>query len=524
VTSYFLVDPNFINTTTIGYAQAGGTGAPLQLSENPDDLVATLQEIFKQILSVSTTFVAASVPVNVFNRAEITDNVYIGLFQANKEAKPVWVGNVKKLRLVGANSSSDSSALLDALGQGAVAADGRLRFDALTHWTLPGQLPAPNLQAGEVTGRDGRTVARGGAGQKIPGFLSGSPQTANGLGGRTIYYDRTPTTLASLNVDLTIAAELQSDLNAASVGEAATLLAYARGLDVDDLDGDKVKNEAREWIFGDALHSRPLPINYGTRGGYSNSNPAIYLAVGSNDGMLRMIRNTTTGGAESGEEAWAFMPRTSMAAQKILRTNSAGAKHPYTLDGAPVAYIEDRDFDGNIESGDRVWLFFGLRRGGKAYYALDISNPEMPRLMWTIDKSGDFSELGLTFSNPRVGMVDVGGGPTPVVMFGGGYDINKDDRGGVGTDDSEGNAIYVVNAQTGDLIWKARGGGGGASSTVFEHAGLVDSIPSALTVADSDGDGITDRIVVGDTGGNIWRADLEGDNTRRPACERRKME
>ncbi len=69
VTSYFLIDPKFINTTTIGYAKAGGTGTPLELSENPDELVATLQELFKQILSVSTTFVAASVPVNVFNRA-----------------------------------------------------------------------------------------------------------------------------------------------------------------------------------------------------------------------------------------------------------------------------------------------------------------------------------------------------------------------------------------------------------------------------------------------------------------------
>jgi type IV pilus assembly protein PilY1 len=98
-------------------------------------------------------------------------------------------------------------------------------------------------------------------------------------------------------------------------------------------------------------------------------------------------------------------------------------------------------------------------------------------------------------------------------MFAGGYDTNKDDRSGVGTDDSEGNAVYVVNAETGKLIWKARGGSGGASATVYEHSGLVDSIPSALTVADTDGDGITDRMVVGDTGGNVWRADLTGKNT-----------
>ena len=34
-------------------------------------------------------------------------------------------------------------------------------------------------------------------------------------------------------------------------------------------------------VPGDALHSRPLPLNYGATGGYVNpANPAIYLAVG----------------------------------------------------------------------------------------------------------------------------------------------------------------------------------------------------------------------------------------------------
>ena len=74
-------------------------------------------EIFKQILSVSTTFVAASVPVNVFNRAEITDNVYIALFQVDEQARPYWVGNVKKLKIAGANDSSAAGTIVDALGE-----------------------------------------------------------------------------------------------------------------------------------------------------------------------------------------------------------------------------------------------------------------------------------------------------------------------------------------------------------------------------------------------------------------------
>jgi len=518
VTSYFIVDGTKVNTTTKGYARAGGTGTPLVLSENPDELVATLQEVFKQILSVSTTFVAASVPVNVFNRAEITDNVYIALFQVDERARPYWVGNVKKLRLVGANDSSATAELVDARGVPAIAADGRIRFDALTSWTLPDALPAPDVDAGEVDGRDGRIVARGGAGQRTPGFVTGNPQEANGLGGRRVFYDRSRTALGNLNTDLLTATSLQADFGVATALEAAELIAYARGLDVDDLDGDLVRAEPREWIFGDALHSRPLPLNYGSVGGYTDpENPAIYLAVASNDGMLRMIRNTRAGGSESGEEVWAFMPRAAMAAQKILRANGTGSAHPYTVDGAPVAFILDINQDGSIVSsdGDRVFLYVGMRRGGKAYYAFDVTNPETPDLMWTIDKSGDFAELGYTFSNPRVGIVQTASGPRPAVMFAGGYDMNKDRRGVVGSDDSEGNAIYVVDAVTGQLIWKARRGSGGASATVFEHAGLADSIPSTLSVADTDGDGFTDRIVVGDTGGNIWRADIFGSDSSR---------
>ncbi len=516
VISYFIVDKNFINTTTRGYARAGGTGVPLALSENPDELIATLQEIFRQILSVSTTFVAASVPVNVFNRAEITDNVYIALFQVDERARPYWVGNVKKLKMLGANDSSTDATLVDSRGMPAIAADGRIRFDALTGWTAPEALPPADESIGEVAGRDGRVVARGGAGQRIPGFIKGSPQEANNLGGRTLYYDRRPDLLAPLNVDLITAAALQSDFGVATATEAAELIGYARGLDVDDLDGDSERNEAREWIFGDALHSRPLPINYGSAGGYTDPyNPGIYIAVATNDGMLRMIRNTTRGGAESGEEVWAFMPRKAMAAQKVLRANGTGMKHPYTVDGAPVAFIWDRNHDGSIvqSDGDRVFLYVGMRRGGKAYYALDITNPESPRLMWTIEKDGgDFAELGYTFSNPRVALVDVDGQATPVVMFAGGYDTNKDLRGVVGSNDSEGNAIYIVHATTGQLIWKARRGTGG-SATVFEHPRLTDSIPSTLAIGDTDGDGYTDRLVVGDTGGNVWRADIHGPDT-----------
>ncbi|MDH3977288.1 MAG: PilC/PilY family type IV pilus protein, partial [Gammaproteobacteria bacterium] len=274
--------------------------------------------------------------------------------------------------------------------------------------------------------------------------------------------------------------------------------------------------EAREWLMADALHSRPLPLNYGSRGvGYSANNPAIYIAVGSNDGYMRFLRNTTGTSGESGEEVWAFMPQSVMDKVKIHRNNAAGVTHPYMVDGAPVAYLEDMNGNGTIDIGEKAYLIFGLRRGGKSIYALDVSDPENPELLWKKDNNdAGFAELGYTFSTPRIISTEEGGSLRPALAFAGGYDLNKDDRSGVGTDDDEGNAIFVVDLETGDLIWKAAGPGpfsGGLGGTAqFYHADLVDSIPSTVAALDSDGNFITDRLYVGDTGGNLWRADING--------------
>jgi len=401
--------------------------------------------------------------------------------------------------------------VIDTSGNPAFAPDGRLRYDALTYWTESGSLPVADPDENEVDGRDGRQVARGGMGQIIPGFLSGLVGDDNGSGTRQLYYDAGPGTLPGLNVSA--AGALTGDLNALNLAEAEDLIRYARGQDVDDLDGDTITTETRDWIVSDILHSKPLPLNYGERGaGYDEDNPAIYIAAGSNDGFMRFIRNTTGGGGESGEEVWAFMPRAVMDKLQGNRANALGDRHEYGVDGPPVAYLEDRNANGSIDVGEKAYLIFGLRRGGQALYALDVSDPESPELLWTIDKTtSGFSELGYTFGAPRIIMTREGGTLRPAVAFSGGYDLNKDDRSSVGTDDSEGNAIYVAELETGNLLWKAVGSGS-RSASVFPHAGLVDSIAAPLSILDSDGDSDHDRLYVGDTGGNVWRADIEGEN------------
>lgn len=550
VISYFVVRPNSINTTTQGYASAGGTNEPLPLEDDPQKLVSTISKIFKEILSVSTTFVAASVPVNVFNRSQSLDSVYLALFEADSENKPFWPGNLKKLR-VETDFNSDGepdtdadgnpiAALVDANKNLAIANnDGRIKFDALTFWTMPGSLPPPEPDTEQVAGADGRVVERGGAGQKIPGFISPSPELVNGAGGRKLLYDPAvhlnggTSSLLPFNANTTTASALLADMGLTDTGTAERVIAHARGLDVRDADADGITDEARSWILGDPLHSRPLPFNYGNLDdpGKFTNNPDIYIAMSTNDGFMHFFRDTDASGNSNtlpaGEEVWGFMPRNVMDKLPSLYANSIDFGHPYTVDGPPSAFLLDQNQDGTIDDsvGDRAILYFGLRRGGSSYYALDVSDPETPKLLWRINRTtgGDFDELGQSWSQARVGLIDTDGtyGPNPtvpVIVITGGYDTNKDKRDnastvdvdeGLGTADSVGNAIYVVNALTGDLIWKATGDTT-ATGNVDTHAEMTDSIPSDIAVVDTDGDGYLDRGYVGDTGGKVWRIDIAG--------------
>jgi len=510
---------------TPAWAAAGGTGDGVIYLDEGVQMEAKLRELFTEVLSVSTTFVAASVPVNVFNRTEILDSFYIALFQA--EATERWPGNLKKLKLKDTTADGRFDEIVDVNDD--IAFDpttGRIQVDRLTYWTDDTELPTPNAADGEVEGKDGRSVKRGGAGQIIPGFIAGAMSLTNGSGTRQLFTevkdpanDDNTDGLLPLNADASTAAILQTDLNAADVDTAQQLLMWARGINVDLNDPlDTSLTAPRDWIMGDAIHSRPIAINYGARGSYTETYPDVRLYMGANDGYLRQIKNINSGGSESGAEAWAYMPRELLSNISGLATddgsfdapNSDGV-HPYGMDGEVVTLVIDNDNDGTIETGDKVYIYTGMRRGGRSYYALDVSDPDAPEILWKIDNTTTgFSSLGLTFSTPVVTKVRYDGTDKNVLIFAGGYDTKKDDTDADGgrDPDSMGNAIYIVDAVTGDLIWSAVDGTGTATDEVFYNSDLDHSIPAKVAPLDSNNNGVTDRLYVGDTSGVVWRVDL----------------
>ena len=555
VSSYFIGNPQDAHFSAM--ALAGGTHRALPGGDSRS-LLEALQGVFNEALAVSTTFVAATLAPSQAGNGGVPRDIYFALFQP--DSRPRWSGNVKKLRLVSARLPDPASGewveqpvIAQApLARPPVAAlsplDGRLRRDALTYWTDPAGADVLDHDpaAGERPGTDGRSVERGGAGQQVPGFLDEVVAASNEQAAARQLFTEDPDNrgaLLPLDADMPELASISGYLDPQDqlpeAGERR-LIRWVRGQDAFDIDGDGLTQEPRSWLMGDIQHSRPLVVNYGARPGtgYSLENPDIRLFFGANDGLFRILKNTEAGdpGRESGRETWGFIPLELLRLQSVLAQNlvGPGMPHPYGMDGEAVALVEDQDRDGTIEAqdGDRVWVFIGQRRGGRNMFAFDMTDPDNPRFKWKINnESPGFGQLALTFSTPQVTHLDFDGGAArPVLVFAGGYNGGWDGVSRAGKDagdesDLIGNAIYIVDADDGSLIWRAVGPATGAqpgnSTELYFAPGMTDSIPSPVTVIDSNGNGLADRAYVGDSGGKLWRIELTEYRLRKPGTEPR---
>ncbi|HEY3487630.1 MAG TPA: hypothetical protein VGL10_06155, partial [Gammaproteobacteria bacterium] len=492
-----------IRTDTIGFAEniafledmAEAGGGNYYQANDSASLSSAFTSIVADILSKPTTFVAPTLTISAYNRLFNSDEIYISIFKP--ELSAAWQGNVKKFFLCNPGESGCTVGQLVDVNRSPAVADGHIKADAESAWG--------NEQ-------DGPLVEKGGSGKQIQaqGFDTSS---------RRVY------TYTGSSTDLTHSSNQVVDTNTAidetmldvPVADVPALINWIRGQDLDDEDGDNEFDESR-WVFGDPLHSAAITINYGKPANDDDPDKVVTkLVVGTNDGGFRMI-NTY-----NGKEEWIFIPQDMLAIQKKLRADSGG-NHVYGIDGSPVSWVNDKDGDSNIEKsdGDFVKLFVGERRGGSHYYALDatpaspISDPDvvgsiLPTLMWQIDNTGDFATMGQTWSKPsRTRILVEQAGTTVkknVLIFGGGYDETYDSdpvNNSTLTPADSGNAIYIVDAETGNLIWWASDTGADAN-----HADMVYSIPSDIRMIDMDGDNATDRLYVGDMGGQVWRVDLK---------------
>ncbi|WP_179959464.1 pilus assembly protein [Marinobacter changyiensis] len=359
--------------------------------------------------------------------------------------------------------------------------------------------------------------------------------TYNGAAGVPFLWDSLTDTQKA---DLSFGEAPQSD---AALALGTARLAFLRGKRFEEGGDFRVRGSR----LGDIVHSTPVRVSDPASGwpdtdlfGELNNRysdfraanvgrtPVIY--VGANDGMLHGFKATVDGG----DELMAYVPGSvysDTASQGLHQLTSTGYIHKYYVDLSPLVsdvFTKGRTADGTITSAQdwRTVLFGGLRAGGRGVFALDITDPTKfnetsagQLALWEftadpsdavnpsqelIDSDALRKNLGQSIQPPQVALADWGNGDYRWTAFvANGYNA-KDNDG----NDIDSTGFFMIDIEGGiGSPWLV---GDNFEYIQFSSAG---GGLSPLTLYDSDGDRIVDRIYAGDTAGRMWVA--EGDNT-----------
>ena len=267
---------------------------------------------------------------------------------------------------------------------------------------------------------------------------------------------------------------------------------------VDFLRGDRTNEgtyfRARKHVLGDIVSAEAryvkVPNFKYTDSGYeayktAKASRAAIVYVAANDGMLHAFD------AETGKENWAFVPAAILPEMYRLADIDYTNKHRFFVDGTPeVGDICPTAPSTTCTAAQwKTILVGGLNDGGKAFYALDITDPAAPAFLWEFDNSASKAngQLGYSYTNPRITKLADG---TWAVIVASGYN-NTD---GVAR-------LFVINAATGALIRTIATTAGTAASP----AGLAKIEGRASNPSTNN---TVELLYGGDLLGNVWRFDV----------------
>jgi len=299
----------------------------------------------------------------------------------------------------------------------------------------------------------------------------------------------------------------------ASGDDSANYLKYLRG----DRSNEKTSTDAtkpyrqRALLLGDIVGAKVTPVgppsmNYSdaVNLGYAAfktakaSRPTM-VYVGSNDGMLHAFNGGLTG-TGVGTERFAYIPGAlfqgpngTPAVDGLAQLGNPNYLHRYYVDATPKVFDIDFNYSGGTftttSSANSDWhsvLIGGLGKGGKSFYAIDVTDPlsmtsestVAGKVLWEFTDA----TMGYSFGEPMVIKTKKHGW---VVVLTSGYN-NSD---GIGY-------LYILNPRTGALLQKIATGS--ASNGLTQASAFIRDFS----------DGTADAIYAGDLDGQLWRFDV----------------
>ena len=289
---------------------------------------------------------------------------------------------------------------------------------------------------------------------------------------------------------------------------------YEEGSSSSALLVDKVYRK-RASMVGDIVGSRVLPVakpsqvySAATNPGYaafasSYATRPTMLYVGTNAGVLHAINGSLTG-ADAGKEVFAYVPGAMFAGANGVPINTGlqargdpNFSHKAMLDG-PIA-VFDIDLGRTVGGSGTNWrsvLVGGYAKGGKGYFAIDVTDPASMtteaavagKVLWEINQTqAAYADLGYTFGQPVAVKTRKHGWVLIVAS---------------GHNNADGNAyFFVINPRTGALLEKVLAPVTGTAASPMGMAHLEAYVLDFT-------DGTADAAYAGDLKGNVYRLDL----------------
>lgn len=255
----------------------------------------------------------------------------------------------------------------------------------------------------------------------------------------------------------------------------------------------------RKSVLGDIIHSQPVyvgehlfPFDKSSDpldSGYATfkqtpRDPTLY--VGANDGMMHAFS------ARTGEELWAYVPPILHSNLWRLADRDYRVNHRYFVDG-PSAVM-----DAKIGGQWRTVMVSGLGAGGRGYFAMDVTDPSKPSLLWSFTAEDD-NNVGYTFGLPVIVKLD----GQWVAVLASGYNNVPEDNGAKYPKADGGGYVFVRRLADGAKVTTISTGVGDLTPTTG---------PSGLATLTVENKGQADYTARGAYGGdlygNMWRFDL----------------
>ena len=441
---------------------------------NPTTLASAMNYAFKIAIGTASNNTTASPSVPMIG-ATLGNEIYMGSFQPPSVGGVIWPGD---LMMFSSITSSGTTTIVDTNGVAATTLN-----TTTAEWSASASLAAHRYWDLATASANGG----GSLGRNLYTRLPGSSTTPEPA---LIPFTYTNSAITALLPSTLTATQKKEDVEFAMGGDITTATSsnsYIATANRSNMMGDIIDSApaVREYTWS---YVKPLLSSYSSvlAAAAGTGQHFRLIMVGDNQGWMHAFGEVTwtvTDPANSAQtltkgvvdELWAFMPTDFLPYLDYI--THATYSHRYMVDGSASIFFKDLPVsgtgpgNGTVDPNETAIAVFGLGKGGRSYYALNVVNPFVPTLQWSLrpdeaatfvttrDQTGNSTpfytailpNMGFSSCTPAFGLITANSTFYNAVFLGGGFSVPEIETANFSSVHL-GRSVMAVDVLTGNIL------------------------------------------------------------------------